>query len=199
MRSRRIVVAVALIAGLVVAGPTPSHAERAADPVGTVTLSERNEPSTIMVRGASEAGLVYQTDSAVHSASQWWLKAPGAAAVKVSWQPGWAVLEGRMLFDFSGPQMRYSLWDGPVRSCPLSPSRSERFLPTGWAFFDRADGAVKVIDATASGCTTRTFLAPTADVQPVDVFGGDAGGLVILIRHADGSTSLGYYPNAAPK
>jgi hypothetical protein len=197
MRSRQITVAVALTAGLVI-GPMPSRAEEAADPVGTVTLSERNEPSTIMVRGASEAGLLYATDSAVLGASQWWLKAPGAGAVKVSWQPGWAALEGRMLFDFTGPLMRYSLWDGPVLSCPISPSRTERFLPTGWAFLDRADGAVKVVDATASGCTTRTFLASTAEVQPVEVFAGDAGGLVILVRHADGSTTLGYHPNGDP-
>jgi hypothetical protein len=75
MRSVQIAVAGALIAGLVVGGPVPSQAVQAAYPVGTVTLSERNEPSTIMVRGASEGGLLYETDSAVHGASQWWLKA----------------------------------------------------------------------------------------------------------------------------
>ncbi len=195
MRSKPVlaVVLAALSAGLLV---QPAHA----DPPGTISLSERTVPSVIAVRAASEAGLAYETDSALGGASSWWLKARGADPVRLGWTPGvHYAMAGRMVFDYTGQTVRYSTWNGPVRSCPVYPNGGVQFIPTGWAYVDRADGAVKVVTATDSGCTTRTFLAATADLRPQLVYGGDANGLVVESQHA-GSTDdhLGYHRNSDP-
>jgi hypothetical protein len=195
-RTRSSVIVMALLAGTVIPLPVPTTAQ--ADPIGTVRLSEQTVPSTAMVRAVTENGMLYETDSAIGGDSQWWLKAPSAAPVKPAYKPGPSTsMAGRMLFDSSGPTIRYANWDGPQRSCPAAPYWTS-YLPTGWAYADRGDATVKVVEATATGCTTRTFLAPTAAARPFLVFAGDVAGLVIQVRRADGSLALGYHRNTDP-
>jgi hypothetical protein len=196
MRSARLAVALASLTGLIVAAPTPASY---ADPTGTVALTRITVPATVAVRGASEAGLAYVTDSANGGYERWWLKAPGADPVPSQFSAqGHFAMAGRMLFDYTGPGVRYAIWDGPVHSCPDA-GAAKAFLPTGWAYVDTSDDSVKVVDAPSAGCTARTFLAATAEDRPLRVFAGDASGLVVLVAHSGAPrATLSYYPNADP-
>ena len=197
--SRSVAAAVALIAMMTgfVQGAPPALA----DPPGTVELSELREPSTVRVWAATEAGLAYVTDSAAGGAAQVWLAAPGAPPVRAAFPAQFSrlAMAGRMLFDDRGPTVRYAEWDGPVRSCPVADLTARLFLPTGWAYIDRnRTGAVMLVDATPTGCVTRTFLAVSARARGYEVLGGDAVGLVVRTTYADGTVSTGFHHYADP-
>lgn len=189
----RLVLALALLAALA----TTSAAQ--ADPPGTVTVTDTRVPSVVTIRGASTAGLLYETDSSLGGHSAFWVQESGSAAVALGWAPGRPILNGRMVFDYTGSTVRYSDWNGPMHTCPVYEFGGVQYLPTGWAYFDKADSSIKKVTATESGCTTQTFLAPTSAVQPQEVIGGDANGMVIRTSHvAGGRDYLAYYRYSDP-
>ena len=174
------------------AGAVPSVSS--AEPVGTVNLTTLSVPSSIELLAGSEAGIAYRTDTVIGGASKIWLKAPGADPVQTSWvAPNGLLMVGRMMFEYRGATNRYSLWNGPVRTCDGWGRLGQVFLPTGWAYLDDDDNTVKVTTATDAGCTTRTFLSSTPDLHISRVFGGDANGLIIQTYGAAATVPLGYY------
>jgi hypothetical protein len=185
-------------------GGTASYA----DPPGTVRVTTLSVPSRVTLLGGNEAGLAYKLDTELGENSgpaRILLKAPGADPVLTPWPDRVApehlvhfTMAGRMLFvDWAGT-VWYSIWDGPVHTC-AAPGALIAFLPTGWAYIDPIDNDVKIVTATESGCTTRTFLSNGPDFFFNELLGGDAGGLVILtLEIGTANTSLGYYPSDDP-
>ena len=171
-----------------------------ADPPGTITVTDRRVPSIVTIRGASPAGILYETDSSLGNHSAFWLKEPGEAAVQLGWSPGpLRTINGRMVFDYTGSTVRYSIWNGPMHTCAVYEYGGVQYLPTGWAYFDKFDNSIKRVTATNSGCTTQTFLTTTATRLPQEVIGGDATGMVIREQHvAGGRDYLAYYPYDDP-
>lgn len=179
-------VLVALVGGL----PNVSNAE----PIGTVNLTTLSVPSSIELLAGSGAGIAYRTDTVIGGAAKIWLKAPGAEPAQTSWvNPSGLLMVGRMVFEYRGATNRYSVWNGPVRTCEGWPRLGQVFLPTGWAYLDSNDNDVKVTTATDAGCTTRTFLSSTPDLFIARVFGGDANGLIIQTYGPAATVPLGYY------
>jgi len=196
-RSRSIPTTLIAISALAVPGLQQSAAR--ADPGGTVKLTVANTASTISLIDGTEAGIVYSTGGQLPSRRQHWLKEPGRDPVRLAWAP--TRMKGRMLFGWLDGTMRYAVLDGPIQQCS-GVAQFVALTPAGWAELDSQTAgprSVTLTTATASGCTTRTFLAASESRTAVAVSEGGPDGLAIITRDPSGQQlRLGHHPYDDP-